>query len=198
MPNLDYDPRKAHEYYLRTRQLKGRSPKQIEDLVKKTGSDRAVTRPKSQRANTANAKTSSRMRVVRLTEKVAKLQNALKEAEDALRAKREEAKKNSDGKTTAKERADSKKYRDTHKSQLATKRKEKTASTGSSSTSSTSSSAPKSVSEMSESELVDRVSKIKGLISEAKKQIQSANSLAHSLSDSDFISHSGPTAVNTN
>jgi hypothetical protein len=143
-------------------------------------------------AKMVTAKTSAQQRVVRLTEKIGKLNDALKKAEEALQNKRNEARQNSDGKTTAKERQDAKKYRDTHKSQLAAKRKK---SSSSSSGSSSSSSGPKTLASMSESELVDRVDRIKGLITDAKRQLQSANSLAHSMSDSDFISHSGRSAV---
>lgn len=195
MTNPDYDPQKAHDYYERTKHLKGRNRRQTEDFTKSRGSTKVrPRRPGEPMANMVTPKQSAQMRVVRLTEKIHKLNDALHQAQEALRNKREEARKNSDGKTTAKERADAKKYRDTHKSELATKRKKDSSSSGSSSTSS---SGPKSVSEMSESELTDRISRIRGAISDAKTQLQEANSLAHSLGDSNFISHSGPTTVNT-
>lgn len=192
-----YDPVKAHEYYLRTRQLKGRQPAAVADTLKRVGAARVakktvVRKPVSQ----AEVKKRAQARVVRLTAKVHALTKALHEAEDALRAKRKEAKQNSDGKTTAKERAAAKQYRDKHKSEIAAK--EKKAADKSGGGSSSKPSGPKSVSEMSESELTDRISKIKGLITAAKKQIQSANALAHSFSSSEFISHSGPMTVNTN
>lgn len=192
----DYDPVYAKRYYEEHKHLKGRNNRQTEDFSKHLGSTRTrPRRPGESMAVMVSPKKSAQMRVVRLTERIHKLNDALHKAQEALRNKRAEARDNSDGKTTAKERADAKKYRDTHKSELATKRKKDSSSSGGSSTSS---SGKTSVDDMSESELVDRISKIKGLISETKRQIQSANSLAHSLGDTDFISHGGPTTVNTN
>lgn len=197
MTNPHYDPRKAHDYYERHKHLKGRQSHNVENVMKTAGSTKVVKRKNPQMAKTVDSRKSAQMRVVRLVQKLHSLQNALKQAEEALANKRKEAKQNSDGKTTVKERNASKKYRDTHKAQIAAKEKKSATSTPSSS-SGGSSSGPKSVADMSESELTDRVSKIKGLISTAKKQIQAANSLAHSMSDSEFISHGGLSTVNTN
>lgn len=197
MTNPNYDPRKAHEYYLRTRHLKGRNPagaKIVDSTLEKIGSVKVTKKP----ANRPERKASAQNRVIRLTEKLHTLQKALAEAETALREKKQksrqtqqqEDKKNSDNKTTAKERAAAQKYRDTHKSKLATEAKRSAGSSGGGSS-------PKSVSEMSESELTDRISKIKNLISSAKQQIQAANSQAKSMSHSEFIRSSGPLAVTT-
>jgi hypothetical protein len=205
MTNPRYDPQKAHDYYERHKHLKGRQPGAAEATLKRVGATRVSSAVNRKPVTASEAKSRAQARVVRLTAKVHSLTKALQEAEDALRAKRKEAQQNSDGKTTAKERAASKKYRDTHKSQIAAKAKKdnsksggSSSSTSSTSSSSSSSSGPKSVSEMSESELTDRISKIKGAIADAKKQIQSANALAHSFSSSEFISHSGPMTVTTN
>lgn len=192
MTNPKYDPAKAHDYYERTKRLKGRQPGSAEETLKRVGTTTVAVTRKPINAN--GAKSRAQARVVRLTTKLHSLQNALKEAEDALQNLRKEAKKNSDGKTTTKEKLAAKKYRDTHKSEIKTKAKKVAAKTSGS----TSPSAPKSVSEMSESELTDRVSKIKTAVSNAKQQIQKANSIAHSFSSLEFISHSGPLTVNTN
>ena len=201
MTNPKYDPQKAHDYYERHKHLKGRQPGAAEATLNRIGATRLAPKVSRKPISSTEAKARAQARVVRLTAKVHSLTKALQEAENALRAKRKEAKQNSDGKSTAKEKQAAQKYRDTHKAQIAAKEKKDAAKSGGSSTSSTSSSSssgPKSVSEMSESELTDRISKIKGAIADAKKQIQSANALAHSFSSSEFISHSGPTTVTTN
>lgn len=185
-----YDPSKAHDYYERHKHLKGRHPGAAE-VVKKVGNTTVRPTNKTNTAAQQRSQTAARARVVRLVTKLHSLQDALQEAETALRNKRQETKKNSDGKTTVKERSASKKYRDTHKSEIASKEKKNSSSSGGSSSGS------KGVSGMSESELSDRVSKIKGLISNAKQQIQAANAQATSLSHSEFITHSGPLTVNT-
>lgn len=166
-----YDPVKAHDYYERHKQLKGRQPGIVNSIespqstVQRLGSTRIAAKPIRKPITPVEFKQRAQARVVRLTAKVSALTKALTEAEGALRTRRGkgiEVAHSSNGKTATK------------------------------------SIGPKSVSEMSENELTDRISKIKGLISEAKKQIQNANALAHSFSSSEFISHSGPMTVNTN
>lgn len=160
--NTPYDKVKAHEYYLRTRQLKGRkkaapvAPKGRPVMAKMVS---ASEHQKIHKQTVA--------RLARLTTKLHSLQNALKEAEQALQNKRQQAQKNSDGKTTAKERQAAKQYRDTHKAQIKATEKKASSSGGSS--------APKSVSQMSESELTTRVTHIKHLIASAQKQIKATN-----------------------
>lgn len=190
MTNPGYDPKKAHDYYEKHKHLIGRGGKQTEDLLKTAGSTGVrPRRPGEAMAKMVSPKQSAQMRVVRLTEKVHKLQDALNEAENALRLKRQTANAKPTAATKAKQKAASKKYRQTHKSQIAAAAKKAAASSGGGNT---------PVSQMSETDLVSRISKIKGAISNAKQQIQAANALAHSLSDSSFISHSGRSAVNTN
>lgn len=186
-----YDPVKAHEYYMRTRKLKGRRSASINTTLQRVGNTRVrpTTKPVKKALTPEQRKSSSRERAVRLTEKLHKLQAALQEATKEIRIKRQaeqrsretqkkNEKKNSDGKTTAKERATAKKYRDTHKAEI--KAREKKASSSSGGSKSSSSSTKKSVSDMSISELTDRISSIKSAISSAKKQLKEANSLSHS------------------
>lgn len=162
-----YDPAKAHDYYLKTRQLKGRKPGSIVTPIHKTGvakvQSAAVQKLARQKAATA--------KIARLTIKVHALSNALKEAQKALQNKKAEDKKNSDGKTTVKERNQSKQYRDTHKSKIAVAAKK---------TARTTASKPKAVAGMNEKQLTDRISKIKRLITNANEQIKAAHAILKS------------------
>lgn len=186
-----YDPKKAHQYYEEHKHLKGRQPGKSElNNSGGHGTSRSVTRKNPVMATMVGPKQNAQLRVVRLTQKISKLQDALKKAEAALLTKRKTERQNSDGKTTAKEKQAAQKYRDTHKSQIAAKEKQKSSSGGGSS-----SSGSPSLSSMSTSELESRISRIKGLITDARQQLSAANSLAHSLSSTRFISHSGRSAV---
>lgn len=191
---MPYDPKKAHDYYERTKKLKGRKPSAPQSPVhmqntrgsRADGSSR-INRHTEQKARANDAAASAEVksaqaRVVRLKSAVSKLTTALSAARAALSAKRQTArdtaKKNSDGKSTAEEKQASKKYRDKHKQEIATKRK----STSSSSTPSSSSTS--SVSDMSASELEARIIKLSSALADAKRQLSSATQqlgqLAHS------------------
>src|SRR5436190_944160 len=172
-----YNPNKAHAYYERTKNLKGRQ----KGTNQPKGSRRrgpAPTKPNNTPSQTSTASAT----VTRLKAKVDALTKALSEAQQALSEKRQaEAKskrQNSDGKSTAKQRASSQKYRDTHKAQIAAKTKSASGSGSSSSSSST------SVSSMSVDDLVARVSRIQSTLSEAKRQLSEAMG---NISHADFI-----------
>jgi chromosome segregation ATPase len=174
MPSAKYyDPVKAHEYYERTKKLKGRK-KGSNEIKVKTG--------KPSPKKTSSNKKKAIERVNRLKKKVETIERALTEVYAAMSKKRQEkrktAKENSDGKTTAKERQSSKEYRDKHKEELKAKRKAKGGSSGSSS------SGPKSVDDMSLDELQDRATRLRAALTEAKRQLSNANQqlgqLAHS------------------
>lgn len=176
MTRPDYDPVKAHEYYERTKELKGRK----KAAPKPRGGNR---QPKAHASGSPRHKIrGTQARITRLRGKISTLNKALSEAEAALSAKRQSARKtakqNSDGKTTAKERQNSQQYRDKHKEELKAKRKKSGSSGGSSKSSS------KSVSSMSTQELTNRISKIKSALRDAKQQLSNANKelgqLAHS------------------
>lgn len=174
-----YDPQKRREYYLRTRQLKGRPPSSaVANTLSRVGSARIKTKK-----SVSNRQAEQRAKVVRLTQKLNRLQNALKEASDALRKAREAEsdkrqnaketeKKNSDGKTTAKERQQSKEYRNRHKTEINQKNRQESGSSGKGKSN--------SVSDMSVEALEGRVKSIKTMIATAKTQIKKANSLSHS------------------
>lgn len=182
MARPGYDPVKAHDYYERTKKLKGR--KKGTSAATSGASNKSVKSP-----GKLAAQQKAKARVGRLRGKIARLKTALSETEALISQKRQEArktaKKNSDGKTTAKERQDSKQYRDKHKQELASKRKAKDTKSGGSSGSSSSGSAPKSPQDMSLAELEDRSIKIRVTIQEAQRQLSNANQqlgqLAHSM-----------------
>ena len=173
-----YDPVKAHQYYEEHKKLKGRT-KSATPTKSSPRPSKAAPAPKiSPKMSAAQA------RIGRLRSAVQKLQGALSEANAALSAKRQTARKtrkeNSDGKTTVKERQAAKQYRDKHQTELKAKEKKKASSSSSSS---------KSVSDMSVQELTARVIKIRGALTDAKKQLATAQhelgQLAHAAITSD-------------
>jgi hypothetical protein len=170
--NTPYDKVKAHEYYIRTRHLKGRH---------RTASQR-VGGGKVPMAKIVSASQHQKIhkqtvaKLARLTLKLRSLQNALQEAEKALRDKEAQQNRPAGQKTTAKQKQQAKQYRDTHKAQI--KAKEKQSSGGSGGSSSSSSTKP--VSQMSVSELTDRVHRIKKLITSCTAQIKATNDTLHS------------------
>lgn len=175
-----YNPAKAHAYYLKTRQLKGRqsavgiasaSGKQtLSDAAKK-----AATHKLSQQ-HTATARKAAKAKIARITLKLHSLENALKAAESALKTQQAKATQNSDGKTTQKEKIAAKQFRDTHKSEIAATAKK----TAAAAPKATSASSTTDVTKMSTKDLTARITKIKGLISNAHSQIKAANAILKS------------------
>src|SRR6478736_1094503 len=147
--------------------------------------------PKGDRGFSAPKDTPSqaKARVSRLQGKISTLQEALTKTLAALAEARrnaaEEARKDSDGKTTVKERKDSKEYRDKHKEELKDKRDKTEKSKSSSSSSGSSSSSSGSDNKPTVDELQARVSKIRGAITSAKKQLSDARAAAGQLAHSD-------------
>jgi hypothetical protein len=137
MPRANYDPAKAHDYYERTKQLKGRH--------KGSG---VHAREKHSPAQVASAQ-----------QKVAQIEAKLNHLRELLRAKIADEKKSgkaSDKPTQAdrtKAAKDSKHYRDTHKQQIKNLQKGKKNGGG------TSSSSPKTAADMSASELRSAISR---------------------------------------
>lgn len=186
MAASNYDPVKRHLYYERTKRLKGRQrngsiPERLPGRIGTTPIRRLRERTQKP-TNTKELKAKAQARVLRLTQKLNRLQDALKESHEALRKQKQAAKesrdtakekekKSSDDKTTAKERAAAERYRKTHKAEIKEKAKKEADS----------SPTKKPVSEMNEAELGDRIKKITTLISKAKEQIKKANALANSL-----------------
>jgi hypothetical protein len=182
---MAYDPVKAHEYYERTKKLKGRQGGRGPEERK--GRARGG-KSKSNRPTFSKDTQGTSAKVVRLKAKVSKLQSALSEAQAALSKKRQaagkEEKKRSDGKSTAKEKRASKEWRDKHKSEIASKSKKEGSSGGGSSKKSSGT----SVSSLGVKELEARIGKIKSALAEAKRQLSNATSQLGHLAHSDLTS----------
>lgn len=178
----NYDPVKAHQYYERTKQLKGRKPAKAAPIKARPAAPKKVVPP----PKTAEQikKEEAVARVGRLRANLDKLKGALAEAEQELSKRRQKAaqseKKNSDGKTTAAERLASKKYRDKNQSKIAESRKK----------SAESSSSPdgKSVQDLTTPQLEDRIQKIKTTITDAENQLANANKELGQLAHSSIMS----------
>lgn len=150
---LPYDPIKAHEYYLRTRHLKGRKPAQLKTPQVRSSQGVVKVAPKKKGAPVLTAKQvaaqqeaakrEAEARVKHLKAKLAKLRNFLRElinkaqgrtvvdSHGKLVGNKTTAKKSSSGgstKLTAAQKRDaaaaSKKYRQTHKQQITLKQQE--------------------------------------------------------------------------
>ena len=188
-----YDPVKAHEYYMRTRELKGRrkATLKVETSTKKP--------------RVSQTQREARERIGRLKPKIVRLEKALGEAQAELVKARENAKteekKNSDGKTTAKERQDSEEYRERNKGKLEEKSKDSSSSSSKSSSSSSSSAKKKSSSSSSSSDSADertigaleeRVRRIKQALGNAKSLLARAEKEAAGISHSMLLSEIDP------
>lgn len=170
-----YDPKKAHDYYERTKHLKGLAKGAGTNEVKSPSHGASKVISGNQKALAIHS-TIGRMR-----QNVSKLQTSLSECNAELSKKRQTSrtttKANSDGKTTVKQRVDAKQYTDSHKGELSTK-------TNKSSGGGSSKSSSKNVSDMSVQDLRARATKIKGALRVAKRLLSDANQelgqLAHS------------------
>jgi HK97 family phage prohead protease len=176
MPNAaNYDPVKAHEYYERTKKLKGRVNKG--DTGSKNSGNSSGSSKKS--PTTSSDTSSASATITRLSGKVAALSKALSEARQALSEKRQEEikskKENSDGKSTVKEKTASKKYRDTHKAEIAAKKKSEAPDS------------PTGISSMTVEQLTARVANIQSTLSEAKRQLAEASKAFGHFAHADFI-----------
>ena len=133
-----YDPKKAHEYYLRTRKLKGRkkaaAPAGPAGLGARSGFRKQPPAPKK---NTQISDLSpqqkremqvvARARVQAAQKKLNELNKKLKDKlAEAAKAERE-AKKPKSAADKAKDAREAKKYRDKHKTEISTKSKAKRA-----------------------------------------------------------------------
>lgn len=166
----NYDPAKAHEYYLRNRKLKGRK----KGSAKPTRSSRTRTAPPTARAR---QRKELQARIENLEKKLAQLETLIrkKEHEEASedrksKAKKERAAKDKDKPKTAAEKAEAarenKKYRDKHKQELKTDAKTAAGKSEESSTSKTkSSSAPSS------SDLKKLATRVRGQVTVAKQKL---------------------------
>lgn len=180
---MAYDPVKAHDYYERTKKLKGRK----KGASPPSAPSRSSTVAPSKSALSESTKAAV-ARISRLESTVSKLEGALSEAQAALSAKRQAARKtakeNSDGKSTEAEKQASQKYRDKHKQEIAAKSKSSSSTSGGG----TSSSSSHSVSDMSVDELESRIINIRSALTDAKRQLSNARQQAGQLAHSDLTS----------
>jgi hypothetical protein len=132
--NAPYDPKKAHEYYLRTRKLKGRKPgsAQPPKLVPAGGRKIPKAPPKKHTQISDLSPQQKREMAVVARARVQKAQQKLNELNKKLKDKLAEAKKaERDAKKpkTAAEKSkdarEAKKYRQSHKTEISTKSKAK-------------------------------------------------------------------------
>ena len=171
-----YDPVKAHEYYMRTRKLKGR---------KKGRAEAAVATPhlKANPAVRARQKKELAARIQSLEKKLAQLNSLIKKKEQEAKqaARKAEADKRKSAKEAAKpdtaaEKAkkarESKKYRAKHKQELKNKAKEAASKSGggSSKTTSTDKTKPKA-GEQSVKDLKMLATKVRGQLAAAKSKL---------------------------
>lgn len=181
-----YDPKKAHEYYMRTRELKGRKKAAIKvpgkvGFGQKTGvnsNDPRTGKTRKQISKNARAKQRQELAaaIKGLEDRLQKLEARIKERahEEASdnrksKAKKERAAKERDKPKSAAEKAkasrESEKYRDKHKQELKSKAKRDSGKSGGSSKSSGSSS------KHSVSELKSLATKVRGQIAVAKRKL---------------------------
>ena len=119
-----YDPKKAHDYYLRTRKLhpraKGSEPAKGGRSRSATVGRSKTTKTNSQQLSEQSAYAARRVSELRarLTELTAELRKRLSEA----RKQEQEAKKGPSTEDKRKAAESSKKYRDSHKQSIANKR----------------------------------------------------------------------------
>jgi hypothetical protein len=126
-----YDPRKAHEYYLRTRKLKGRQPGAAQPTTPKSGGAKVLPFKKKhtqieqltpQQLNEQRQYAAARVQQIK--EKLTKLNAALKKKMAEAKKAEADAKKPKSAAEKAKAARESKQYRSKHKQQLSTKAKQ--------------------------------------------------------------------------
>jgi hypothetical protein len=118
-----YDPVKAHEYYIRTRQLKGRTKGSPTFSVRKpSGSTVTLTTRQLTEQRVYAAKRINDIKL-KLAELNSKLNIALREAKEKKAKTERKAKKPPTAAEKSEAARESKKYRDKNQQKLATKRK---------------------------------------------------------------------------
>ena len=117
-----YDAAKAHEYYMRTRKLKGR--KKGQSYTVNLGGGKTI---KLSAKQLAEQKAYAAKRVTAIKQKLAELNTKLKEAVREAEKKKANSKREAAKPDTAAEKSqaarESKKYRDKHQQEIATKAK---------------------------------------------------------------------------
>lgn len=140
-----YDPVKAHEYYERTKKLKGRKKGGAKPPTKQRDSIAPLRSPRFQvktakgtttlsAKQLAEQKAYAAKRVTDIKKKLAKLETELKKRMAEARKKEREAKKPDSAAEKAEKARDSEKYRDKNQQKIANKSKSEGSSTKSKST----------------------------------------------------------------
>jgi len=124
-----YDPVKAHEYYMRTRHLKGR--KKGSSYTVSTGSGRTVLTQDQLNEQKVNVD----KRIKEIQGKLHELNKKLKEKMAEARKSEQDAKKGPTAADKREKAKNDKKYRDKHQQELSTKAKADSKSSGGSSSS---------------------------------------------------------------
>lgn len=130
---IAYDPVKAHEYYIRTRQLKGRNKGRKNPLIGDSSSPTyTVTLPSGETAvltkqQLVEQKAYIAQRVSETKAKLSELNSTLRKAMSEAKRKKAESDRKAAAPPTAAEKSkasrEAKKYRDKHKTSIATKSK---------------------------------------------------------------------------
>jgi hypothetical protein len=181
----NYDPAKAHEYYMRTRKLKGRQPGGADAVSDNTttGKDPRIGKTMNEIHKDARAKQRAELsqQIKLLETKLVKLKQRLVQksieqdaAERKSLGKKERAAKESAKPKTAAEKAEisreSKKYRDKNQQKLSTQAESRSSNSNSGGSSTKSSSGSKSL-ETEISDLAALVTKVSGKIAVAKTKL---------------------------
>lgn len=149
-----YDPVKAHEYYLRTRKLKGR--KKSDTYTVNLGNNKTVKLTSKQ---LIEQKAYAAERIAKIKKNLAELNSKLKEAmREAVKKKaisKREAAKPPSAAEKSKAARESRQYRDKHKQKIATATK-------------------KTVSERKKSESIDPVAQLEGRIEKIRVSLKAA------------------------
>jgi hypothetical protein len=133
--NAPYDPKKAHDYYLRTRKLKGRKPGSAPPKIGGLGARSAFAKVKVPKKHTQVSDLSpqqkrelqvvARARVQKAQQKLNELNRKLKDKLAEAKKAERDAKKPKTASEKAKDARESEKYRKSHKQELKTKAKGK-------------------------------------------------------------------------
>ena len=168
-----YDPVRAHEYYLRTRKLKGRQRgpgEQPEGFAKANARRHELAKPRQRRELQARVR-SLEGKLRKLEAKIREMEHEEASEDRKGAAKKERAAKERDKPKSAAEKAESaresEKYRDKHKQELKSQTKE----TGSKSGGGGSSSKKTSSKTEQVSQLRALATKVKGQIAVAKQKL---------------------------
>jgi hypothetical protein len=157
-----YDPVKAHEYYIRTRQLKGRKTGSPTFSVRRPGGSTVTLTTRQLTEQRAYAAKRINDIKLRLSELNSKLSVALREAREKKVKTEREAKKPPTAAEKSKAARESEQYREKHQQKLATKRKTAAARTN-------------------KSEEADPVKELQTKIGEIKKRLSAAVAIQRAL-----------------